>query len=90
MRDVMKTYRYAGIYWAEAQTKWGVIAATETDDGELPYIDKFQLKDIMVFDRIWHRVEPDWLRAWKDMLHLFERQGWMEEPIMGRHSGRSS
>ncbi len=94
MRELTKTYRYASIYWASAQTKHSVIRSTEMtklleDDTlktELPYLG-FELRQVQFFDRVWHEAEPDWMVAWNDMLALYERQGYMEDPLFKRRSG---
>ena len=35
----------------------------------------------------WQQSEPQWDEAWNNMLSIYGRQGYMEEPIMGRRSG---
>jgi len=53
---------------------------------ELPYLG-FELRQVQFFDRVWHEAEPDWMVAWNDMLALYERQGYMEDPLFKRRSG---
>ena len=86
MRDVMKTFRYASIYWADPMTVWQVLTSTETDDGKMPYL-KFEPREVRHFHNKWLKAEPEWMDAWNDMLNLYSRQGFMEEPIFGRRSG---
>ena len=86
MRDVMKTFRYASIYWAEPMTVWRVLTSTETDSGELPYL-KFEPREVRHFHDRWMASEPEWQEAWASMMELYKRQGWMEEPAMRRRSG---
>ena len=94
LRELTKTYRYASIYWASAETKHSVIRSTEmtrfNDEGELvtelPYL-RFDLNQVRFFDKVWHEAEPDWMVAWQQMLQLYEKQGFMEDPVFGRRSG---
>ena len=94
LRELIKTYRYASIYWAAAETKHSVIRSTETTgfnaDGELetelPYL-RFDLNQVRFFDKVWHENEPDWQAAWNRMLKLYDQQGFMEDPLFGRRSG---
>ncbi|MDF1699581.1 MAG: DNA polymerase [Planctomycetota bacterium] len=94
LRELTKTYRYASIYWAGAETKHSVIRSTEMTgfnekgklETSLPYL-KFDLRQVRYFDQVWHESEPDWKRAWQSMLDLYEQQGFMEDPLFGRRSG---
>ena len=86
MRDVMKTFRYASIYWADPMTVWQVLTSTETDSGELPYLG-FEPRQVRFFHNQWLKSEPEWMTAWKQMLQRYKQQGWMEEPVLGRRSG---
>ena len=86
MRDVMKTFRYASIYWAAPNTGWRVLTSTETDDAQLPYA-QMTSRQVRTFHRRWLKAEPEWLEAWKLMLDIFAAQGYIEEPVMGRRSG---
>lgn len=98
LRELIKTYRYASIYWASAETKHSVIRSTELtgfrnrEDGseylhtDLPYL-KFDLNQVRFFDKVWHEAEPDWMQAWQQMLTLYSKQGYMEDPLFGRRSG---
>mgnify|MGYP001167723183 FL=1 len=98
LRELIKTYRYASIYWASAETKHSVIRSTELtgfknrEDGseylhtDLPYL-KFDLNQVRFFDKVWHESEPDWMQAWQQMLMLYSKQGYMEDPLFGRRSG---
>jgi uracil-DNA glycosylase len=93
MRELAKTYRYTSIYWAAAEMKHNVIRSTEVTklvDGklttDLPYLN-FELNQVRFFDKVWHEGEPDWARAWAEMLELYKRQGFMEDPLFGRRSG---
>ncbi len=86
MRDVMKTFRYASIYWADPTTVWQVLTSTETDDGRMPYL-KFETREVRHFHNKWLEAEPEWEVAWKNMLQLYEKQGHMFEPVFGRRSG---
>ena len=94
LRELIKTYRYASIYWAAAETKHSVIRSTEmtgfTKSGELetklPYL-RFDLNQVRFFDKVWHEAEPDWQVAWNRMLKLYDQQGYMEDPLFGRRSG---
>jgi len=86
MRDVMKTFRYASIYWADPMTVWQVLTSTETDDGKMPYL-KFEPREVRHFHNKWLEAEPEWIDAWRNMLALYQHQGYMEEPVLGRRSG---
>jgi uracil-DNA glycosylase len=86
MRDVMKTFRYASIYWADPNTVWRVLTSTETDDAQLPYANMTS-RQVRTFHRRWLKAEPEWLQAWQLMLNIFAAQGYIEEPVMGRRSG---
>ena len=86
MRDVMKTFRYASIYWADPMTVWQVLTSTETDDGRMPYL-KFEPREVRHFHNKWLKAEPEWLDAWSQMLGKYNQQAYMEEPIFGRRSG---
>ena len=86
MRDVMKTFRYASIYWADPTTVWQVLTSTETDDGRMPYL-KFETREVRHFHNKWLEAEPEWEVAWKDMMRMYESQGHMYEPVFGRRSG---
>ena len=86
MRDVMKTFRYASIYWADPMTVWQVLTSTETDDGKMPYL-KFEPREVRHFHNKWLKAEPEWLDAWNQMLGQYSQQGFMEEPVFGRRSG---
>jgi len=86
MRDVMKTFRYASIYWADPMTVWQVLTSTETDDGKMPYL-KFEPREVRHFHNKWLKAEPEWMQAWQDMIKAYSHQGFMEEPVFGRRSG---
>jgi DNA polymerase I-like protein with 3'-5' exonuclease and polymerase domains/uracil-DNA glycosylase len=86
MRDVMKTFRYASIYWADPTTVWQVLTSTETDDGRMPYL-KFETREVRHFHNKWLEAEPEWEAAWKQMMRMYDGQGYMEEPVLGRRSG---
>mgnify|MGYP003132128529 FL=1 len=86
MRDVMKTFRYASIYWADPMTVWQVLTSTETDDGKMPYL-KFEPREVRHFHNKWLKAEPEWMDAWNQMLGQYNQQGFMEEPVFGRRSG---
>lgn len=102
MRELIKNYRYGSIYGANAVTKHGLIIATEftalegkkvypgTDapvlTTKLPYLD-FSLQQVRFFDMMWHEREPDWRLAWDQMMGLYEKQGYMEDPLFSRRSG---
>ena len=86
MRDVMKTFRYASIYWADPMTVWQVLTSTETDDGRMPYL-KFEPREVRHFHNKWLKAEPEWQDAWTQMLGKYDQQGFMEEPVFGRRSG---
>ena len=86
MRDVMKTFRYASIYWADPMTIWQVLTSTETDDGRMPYL-KFEPREVRHFHNKWLKAEPEWMGAWNQMLGQYSRQSFMEEPVFGRRSG---
>ena len=86
MRDVMKTFRYASIYWADPTTVWQVLTSTETDDGRMPYL-KFETREVRHFHNKWLEAEPEWEVAWKQMMNMYDHQGYMEEPVLGRRSG---
>lgn len=86
MRDVMKTFRYASIYWADPSTVWQVLTSTETDDGRMPYL-KFETREVRHFHNKWLEAEPEWEAAWKKMLEVYAAQGHMFEPVFGRRSG---
>jgi len=86
MRDVMKTFRYASIYWADPMTVWQVLTSTEADSGEMPYLNMTS-KEVRHFHETWLKNEPEWMQAWEQMLHLYRHQGFMEEPVLGRRSG---
>ena len=86
MRDVSKTLRYASAYAADPATVWQVLTSTETDDAKLPYVG-MTLREVRVMHEKWQKSEPEWEEAWQRMLNVYERYGYMEEPIMGRRSG---
>jgi len=89
MRDVMKTFRYASIYWADPSTVWQVLTSTETNDGKLPYLD-IEPREVRHFHQQWLEAEPEWMDAWTRMLEIYREQGYMEEPVLGRRSGSLS
>ena len=86
MRDVMKTFRYASIYWADPLTVWQVLTSTESDNGEMPYLHMTS-KEVRHFHETWLKNEPEWMTAWETMLSVYRHQGYMEEPVLGRRSG---
>ena len=86
MRDIIKTFRYASIYWASPSTVWQVLTSTETDNGDLPYLG-FTVREVRAIHSKWMKSEPEWLAAWRDMLNLYKYQGFMEEPVFLRRSG---
>lgn len=86
MRNIIKTFRYASIYWADPSTVWSVLTSTETDDGKLPYLN-YSLREVRFIHEQWLESEPEWMVAWKQMQHLYRNQGWMEEPVFRRRSG---
>jgi hypothetical protein len=86
MREITKTFRYASAYWAEVPTVWGVLTSTENADGTLPYI-KMTPAQVNVFNRVLHTAEPDWRQSWAAMVRLYDVQGYLKEPVMGRRSG---
>ena len=86
MRNVIKTFRYASIYWASPDTVWQVLTATETDDGQMPYLF-MEPREVRVFHEKWLESEPEWYQAWQDMLQLYDAQGYMEDPVFKRRSG---
>ena len=89
MRDIIKTFRYASIYWASPSTVWQVLTSTETDGGELPYLG-YTLREVRFIHERWMKSEPEWYQAWLDMLKLHNTQGYMEEPVLSRRSGSLS
>jgi uracil-DNA glycosylase family 4 len=89
MRDVMKTFRYASIYWADPMTVWQVLTSTESDNGEMPYLHMTS-KEVRHFHETWLKNEPEWMTAWESMLSIYRHQGYMEEPVLGRRSGNLS
>ena len=89
MRDIIKTFRYASIYWASPSTVWQVLTSTETDSGDLPYLG-FSVREVRMIHSKWMRSEPEWLAAWQAMLQLYKHQGYMEEPVFSRRSGSLS
>ena len=86
MRNIIKTFRYASIYWADPSTVWQVLTSTETDDGKLPYLN-YTVREVRFIHDQWMKSEPEWMMAWKKMQSLYQHQGWMEEPIFRRRSG---
>jgi DNA polymerase I-like protein with 3'-5' exonuclease and polymerase domains/uracil-DNA glycosylase len=86
MRDISKTFRYAAAYAADPATIWQVLTSTESDSGELPYLG-MTTKEVRHFHETWLKTEPEWLTAWDAMQAVYKRQGFMEEPVMGRRSG---
>jgi uracil-DNA glycosylase family 4 len=86
MRDVCKTLRYASAYAADPATVWQVLTSTETDDAKLPYVG-MTLREVRVMHDTWKSSEPEWQKAWDLMKNVYDRQGYMSEPIMGRRSG---
>lgn len=86
MRDVCKTLRYASAYAADPATVWQVLTSTETDDAKLPYVG-MTLREVRVMHQTWKQSEPEWEKAWAQMKDVYDRQGYMAEPIMGRRSG---
>ena len=86
MRDISKTFRYAAAYAADPATIWQVLTSTESDSGELPYLG-MTTKEVRHFHETWLKTEPEWLTAWDTMQAIYKRQGFMEEPVMGRRSG---
>ena len=86
MRDVIKTFRYASIYWADPLTVWQVLTSTESDNGEMPYLNMTS-KEVRHFHETWLKNEPEWMEAWDAMLSVYRHQGYMEEPVLGRRSG---
>ena len=86
MRQMAKTLRYASIYGANPTTVWRVITSTETDGGNLPYVN-ISLREIRMMHDAWMKSEPEWIQAWDKMMKMYERQGYMEDPVMGRRSG---
>jgi DNA polymerase I-like protein with 3'-5' exonuclease and polymerase domains/uracil-DNA glycosylase len=86
MRDISKTFRYAAAYAADPATIWQVLTSTESDSGELPYLG-MTTKEVRHFHETWLKTEPEWLTAWDAMQAIYKRQGFMEEPVMGRRSG---
>ena len=89
MRDVMKTFRYASIYWADPMTVWQVLTSTESDGGEMPYLHMTS-KEVRHFHETWLKNEPEWMTAWEAMQSVYRHQGYMEEPVLGRRSGNLS
>ena len=86
MRDVSKTLRYAGCYKADPATIWSVLTSTETDDAKLPYVG-MTLREVRVMHDTWQASEPEWVEVWQRMMNIYERQCYMEEPVLGRRSG---
>ena len=86
MRDVMKTFRYASIYWADPTTVWQILTSTETDDGRMPYL-KFEVREVRHFHNKWLEAEPEWATAWQQMMQVYDHQRYMVEPILKRRSG---
>ena len=89
MRDIIKTFRYASIYWASPSTVWQVLTSTETDGGELPYLG-YTLREVRFIHEKWMKSEPEWYQAWLDMLQIHNNQGYMEEPVLFCRSGSLS
>ena len=86
MRDVMKTFRYASIYWADPATVWQVLTSTESDNGEMPYLH-MKPTEVRHFHETWLKNEPEWMSAWERMQAIYRDRGFMEEPVLGRRSG---
>ena len=86
MRQMSKTLRYASIYGANPTTVWRVISSTETDGGNLPYVN-ITLREIRMMHDAWMKSEPEWMDAWDRMMAMYEHQRYMEDPVMYRRSG---
>jgi hypothetical protein len=92
IRDVSKTLRYAGAYWAQPETIWKGMLRAEDADGNLINLrgwgeggsSPLSLREVQALYERWMRVEPDWERAWKYELGLYERWGFIADPVLGR------
>jgi hypothetical protein len=52
----------------------------------MPYL-KFETREVRHFHNKWLEAEPEWEAAWKRMTQIYDHQGYMVEPILGRRSG---
>ena len=52
----------------------------------MPYL-KFETREVRHFHNKWLEAEPEWEVAWKNMMQMYDHQGFMVEPVLGRRSG---
>ena len=77
------------IYGADKSVIYQVVTSTEGEGGHLPYLH-YDPRQIALFHKRWLRAEPEWEYAWARMLAMFGKNGFMDEPILGRRSGALS
>jgi len=83
-RNSSKTLRYAGAYGALPETICATIKKSEDKaSGRLLYPD-IEIREVLKMHRTWMRSEPEWQPAWLGEIMLWDKHGFLADPIMGR------
>jgi hypothetical protein len=79
MRVFVKEFTYASIYAATVETRWKMLKSKESNGKFLyPYLTSGEIE---AFDRKWHELNPEIQMWWDQLVYLYRKQGYLEEPV---------
>lgn len=84
-RDLVKRVVYLGAYAGEALKAHEVLTAAEDDEGTLIYQD-LSVREVAAMLHAWRESVPEFVAGWDAEIALWERQGYLEDPISGRRA----
>jgi len=82
LRDFAKRFCYAVLYGAEIETIHEVIISAEDKKGDLPFAGVPLSYTQAAYDA-WIKANPEIQAGWEAELALFDRQGYLAEPVLG-------
>lgn len=83
LRDLAKTICFSSLYGASPPKVHEILMKAEDSDGNLLYAGH-TLRDVRALHRRWLRAAPEFKLWWDRELDNFRRDGYVEEPILGR------
>lgn len=83
LRDFAKRFTYAVLYNASIETVHETITSAENEAGELLFPNVALRETRMLYDR-WLGANPEFRKWWDDVVEEYRRQGYLEEPCLGR------
>ena len=83
LRDVAKTICFSSLYGASPPKVHEIITKAEDDQGTLMYAG-YSLQEVRALHRKWLRAAPEFKGWWNETHQFWRRNGYVEEPVMGR------